>query len=164
MAQQATLFAQPHRNECVFSECRRYRYSLRRVVNPVGAGVCLWVMANPSVADEYRLDPTLTRCADYTERWGFAEMLVVNVRAWVSTDPDAVPDDPLAIGPGNWITIAAAVAEADVVVCGYGKLGGALGVEALELIPASSPLRQPCAARYRRPARRGRGNRDTTLY
>ncbi len=135
------------RNECVFSPCRRYRYLLRRIINPnyqlrdilgqpAAKGVCLWIMANPSIADEHRLDPTLTRCCDYTTRWGFSEMRIVNVRAWVETDSDKVPEDPLAIGPENEQHIRQQATEAELVVCGWGKLGGELGRRTLELVRA----------------------------
>jgi hypothetical protein len=135
---QAALFTDyAQRNECVFSPCRRYRYLLRRVVQPPQAGprgVCLWVLANPSIADEFQLDPTLTRCAAFTKAWGYSEMRVVNVRAWISTDPAAVPADPEAIGPNNWEHIAYQAGAADLVMCGWGKLGGELGRKVLSLL------------------------------
>lgn len=132
---QAALFISPPRNECVFSPCRRYRYLLKRIVDRKATkGICLWVMANPSIADEYKLDPTLTRCADYTERWGFAEMRVVNVRAWVETASAKVPAGLLAIGPDNFQHVMDQALDATLVVCGWGKLGGDLGLEMLHAI------------------------------
>lgn len=121
------------RNECVFSDCRRYRYVLSRKLGK-GSGVCLWVLANPSKGNEFDLDPTLTRCADYTERWGFSEMRVVNVRAWVSTDPKGVPADPLGIGPENDGHIIEQAALAGRVICGWGALGGERGRRVLQLL------------------------------
>lgn len=121
------------RNECVFSPCRRYRYVLKRRLDR-GIGVCLWVMLNPSIADEFRLDPTLTRCADYTERWGFGAMHVVNVRAWVATDPKDVPTDPLAIGDDNDNHIIEQAANAKLVVCDWGALAGERSAHVLKLI------------------------------
>jgi hypothetical protein len=132
---QIAMFSHQTRNECVFSPDRRYRYLLKRVVNPLGSkGVCLWVMANPSVADEEKLDRTLTRCARYALDWGYSEMRVVNVRAWVSTDPKGVPADPEAIGPENWSHIVHHATAAQLVVCGWGKLGGELGRKVLALL------------------------------
>lgn len=135
MAEQAQLFARPQRNECVFSPCRRYRYLLRRVINPTAKrGICLWLLANPSVADEYDLDPTLRRCADYTERWGFSEMRVVNVRAWIETESDKVPDDESAWGPDNLAHIMQQADQADLLVCGWGRLGGERALTILEWV------------------------------
>lgn len=129
-----------HRNECVFSSCHKYRYLLKRVINNSGAGICLWIMANPSIADEFRLDPTLTRCLDYTTRWGFSEMRVVNVRAWIETESAKVPVDPLAIGPDNFDHVIEQANLADTVICGWGKLGGELGRFMLRAIrPVAHP-------------------------
>lgn len=131
---QLPLLATEPMNECVFSPCRRYRYSLRRKIND-RASVCLWVLANPSVADEFDLDPTLRRCADYTERWGFGEMRVVNVRAWVETDSDLVPeDDSIAIGFDNGRHVIENARGANLIVCGWGNLGGAAGLRCLQLL------------------------------
>ncbi len=143
------------RNECVFSPCRRYRYVLKRKLGS-GAGVCLWVMANPSVADEFRLDPTLTRCADYTAQWGFGAMHVVNVRAFVSTNPKGVPSDPIAIGPDNDGHIIEQAAHAKLVVCGWGRLAGERHTQVLKLL---SPYCVPHALK-----RNGDGSPSHPLY
>ncbi len=133
---QAPLFAPPVRYPCVFSDCGRYRYSLRNVLEPaVGAGIVLWVMANPSIANQTELDPTLTRCERFTRAWGFAEMRVVNVRAWIATDPKDVPkDDAIAIGFDNGMHIIENARTAQLVVCGWGKLGGSAGLRCLQLL------------------------------
>lgn len=51
----------------------------------------------------------------------------MNVRAWRSTDPKAVPPDPVAIGPENDDLIREIVSRAALVVGGWGKLGGIRG-------------------------------------
>jgi hypothetical protein len=109
---------------------------LRNVLEPAsGAGVVLWVLANPSVANQTELDPTLTRCERFTRAWGFAEMRVVNVRAWIATDPKAVPkDDAVAIGFHNGAHIIENARTAQLVVCGWGKLGGSAGLRCLQLL------------------------------
>lgn len=131
MANQQTLFARAHRNRCVFSPCRQYRYVLQRWLKhepepPVGEfrSVCLWLMANPSVADEHDLDPTLTRCAAYSLAWGYDEMRVVNVRAFIATNPALLPADPEAVGPDNLKHVIEQAAACTMLVCGWGRLGG----------------------------------------
>jgi hypothetical protein len=138
VAEQAQLFARPRRNECVFSPCRRYRYVLQRWVGPGAPPArghrtsCLWLLANPSIADEYALDPTLTRCAAFTRSFGFDEMRVVNVRAFIATDPANLPLDPTAIGPDNLDHILDQAVHANLLVCGWGRLGGSLAWEVLD--------------------------------
>jgi hypothetical protein len=117
-------------------EDRRYRYFLEW---PAGgkAGSVLWVLANPSTADASKTDPTIAKCIRFATRWGLAWSRTVNVRAWRATDPRDVPADPLAIGPENDEWIARAVREAELVVCGWGKLGGARGLDVLRVIRAA---------------------------
>jgi hypothetical protein len=51
-----------------------------------------------------------------------------------------VPPDPLAIGPHNATHLAALCKQADLVVCGWGKLGGAMGPSTLELIRSTGKV------------------------
>jgi hypothetical protein len=117
-----------------FSPCRRYRYLLAWPTGVENDRIALGVFANPSVATPEALDPTLTRWLDYCRRWGFGWSYTGNVRAWRETNPKLVPPDPEAIGPCNddWIKFAATRAE--LVLCGWGKLGGAQGNYTLELL------------------------------
>lgn len=145
MGAQLSLIAT--RNECVFSPCpdcgsvprcgckaqRVYRYLLKRRLH-LASPALLWVLANPSVADDFRLDPTLTRCADYTEQWGFGEMRVVNARAFISSKPKLVPKGSVAIGPDNDNHIIEQAAQAQLVVCGWGALSGGRSAHVLKLI------------------------------
>lgn len=109
-----------------FSPCRRYRYALWRRWNS-DRKMAMWLMLNPSIADETRLDPTLRRCRGFSEREGCGGMVVANLFALVSTDPRGLNkvDDP--IGPDNDATISAlltgrhsAVDGELAVICGWG--------------------------------------------
>jgi hypothetical protein len=51
----------------VFSEDRTLRYELRRSCG-LGGGTVMWVMFNPSMADEEVNDPTIRRVIDFEER------------------------------------------------------------------------------------------------
>jgi hypothetical protein len=121
----------------VLSACGRYRYSLTIPLESAG-GTCVFVLANPSTAivenGVFQSDPTVTRCMNYARAWGFGRVVVVNVRAWRETDPKKVPADPLAIGPENDEWICGLSATANLVVCGWGKLGGARGPKVLDVI------------------------------
>lgn len=117
-----------------FSECKRYRYMLAWPAKDGGHGVALFCLANPSTATAEQTDPTVARCIAYATRWGYGWCHVVNVRAWRETDPKKVPADPLAIGPLNDGVIADQVRHAQIVVAGWGKLGGRRGEEVLRLI------------------------------
>jgi hypothetical protein len=103
-----------------FSECRRWRYLLWRRWD-AGKPAANFLMLNPSTADEHQLDPTCSRARDYAERWGFGALIVTNVFAFRSTNPNKLRavEDP--VGPGNDAAIVRAAKEASLVVCAWGN-------------------------------------------
>lgn len=108
-----------------WSPCRRYRYTLRRpdlqgMFDPGFAAVA-FLLLNPSTATETEDDPTIRRCIGFARRWGFAELVILNVYALRSTDPAGLweVDDP--VGPENDAAIAEVAARVERIVCGWGK-------------------------------------------
>jgi hypothetical protein len=143
---QLSLIPQP-KPFAIFSPCmkhadceldcleRWYRYTLRWPTgNPVGKGTVLWALANPSTATHLKIDRTVARCIDYGWQWEYGWSGVVNARAWRETDSDLVPADPIGIGPDNDEYVFSMAKEAQLVVCGWGKLGGVRGKRMLEII------------------------------
>lgn len=124
-----------------FSPDRAHRYSLWRVWRP-SAGRVLWVMLNPSTADEVVLDPTIRRCVDFAKRWGYGGIEVVNLFALRSTDPAALYDHADPIGPENDRHIVEAAGRAKRVIGAWGVHGAHRGrapaVEAL--LAGTGPL------------------------
>jgi hypothetical protein len=118
----------------VFSSCKRYRYLLRWPANESGAGVALFILANPSTATAEKTDQTVARCIAYATRWGYEWCEIANARAWRETNPKLVPADPLAIGPENDEFVKAAAAAAGIVICGWGQLAGDRAPVLLDLI------------------------------
>lgn len=133
MKQQPLLGAQ-RKARAIYSPCKRYRYFLAWPTSADNDRAALGVFANPSTATALKPDPTVTRWIDYCGRWGFGWAFVCNVRAWRETDPKKVPADPLAIGPDNDYQIAHWAGQAEIVVCGWGKLGGDRASDVLALI------------------------------
>lgn len=113
---------------------RLYRYLLRYPTGVDNERVCLFVLANPSTATPEELDPTLTRCRGYAGRWGYGWVWMANVRAWRETDPKLLPFGSKALGPMNYYWLGEAVRSADIVVCGWGQLGGERARAVLEII------------------------------
>jgi hypothetical protein len=116
------------------SPCGLYRYFLAWPTGIDNDRACLGCFANPSTATRDELDPTLRRWLGYCRSWGFGWSWTVNARAWRATDPNDVPKDPFGIGPDNDAHILRHAAASDVVVVGWGKLGGARGHAVLDLI------------------------------
>ena len=104
-----------------------WRLTLRR---PFGVGPRVaFVMLNPSKATEDVNDPTVRRCVGYAQRWGFGELVVVNLFAFRATDPAdllkavRVHGLDFAIGLGNDDAIQLAAAGSKRVVAAWGTLG-----------------------------------------
>lgn len=103
-----------------------YRYRLDRhrdngLLEPEGTMV--FIMLNPSVADDQREDPTLTRCLGFAQREGFQRLVVVNLYAYVTPYPAVLADvveAGRAVGRLNDEYVVAAALEADLLVAAWG--------------------------------------------
>jgi hypothetical protein len=103
-----------------------YRYLLRRWWGP-GRAYLLWILLNPSTADDRSDDATLRRCLAFSRREGYDRLIVANLFAYRSTKPESlkVAIDP--VGPDNDFHLLQAMAGANQVVPGWGALGGLSG-------------------------------------
>lgn len=125
-------------SRCLLPYCegRRHRFLLKWPTGLNNNRVALGCFANPSTATPLELDPTLKRWLRYCQDWGFGWSWTVNVRSWRATDPADVPDDVLVNSRRNDRCIQQAALQAELIVCGWGKLGGSRGAEVLELLRA----------------------------
>ena len=115
---------------CVWSPCRRYRYWLRRDLRDLHTkrGPAVFVLHNPSTADEYRDDATVARCVRYARAWGCCSLIVVNRYAIRGTDPAVVIKEQDPVGPLNDTAISFAAKNAadngGIVIAAWGSFGG----------------------------------------
>lgn len=110
-------------NICVFSPCRKYRYSLFHIWDKDNPTYAMFIGLNPSTADENKLDPTLRRCAAFSKRWGYGGLVMTNIFAYRDTDPKIMKkqDDP--IGPDNNSILLECSKEASVIIAAWGNHG-----------------------------------------
>lgn len=108
---------------CQFSPCRLYRYTLWRNVSLFGGGLVQFIGLNPSTADENQNDPTVTRCMNFAEDWGYGVMCMTNLFAWRDTDPDKMKAAAEPVGRDNLRWLRDVAMEADLVVCCWGNDG-----------------------------------------
>lgn len=71
-----------------FSPCRSYRYSLCRDIEPRFERVMVCCGLNPSVADEEKPDPTITRVLKLARREQCRWLIMVNAYPFVATYPE----------------------------------------------------------------------------
>lgn len=109
----------------IFSACRRYRYRLWREWGDEPPAV--FIMLNPSTADEVDNDPTVERCERRARAMGYGGLRVANIFALRSTDPQALYTAADPVGPDNDAGILESVKGAGIVVCAWGGHGNLNG-------------------------------------
>ena len=115
----------------VFSDDERHRYLLWRefprdltTTDADETKFPVFLMLNPSTATHEVSDPTVTRCARFAARHGYASFQVCNLFSFRSTDPSGLLSARDAEGdPANLETILAVTEQADLVVCAWGTFG-----------------------------------------
>jgi hypothetical protein len=112
----------------VTEETAAFRYKLGRVFHraPSGnEGAVLFIMLNPSTATAEEFDPSVRRCAGFAVDWGYRKLLVGNVFAIRSTDPEILHDEdaPYSNGGGkkNNQALLDMAEKAELVVCAWGN-------------------------------------------
>jgi len=89
-----------HTAGAVFSKDRAYRYRLWRTLR-LGPKRVLFIMLNPSKAGAHESDMTVMKCVGFAERYGFDFVDVVNLYAFIATDPKQLWQAKEPIGPRN---------------------------------------------------------------
>jgi hypothetical protein len=96
-----------------------YRYLLARKWDGYKP-VVLFVMLNPSTADNITDDATIRSCVRLAARLGYGALEVVNLFACRATDPKHLPKASIARGPDNPRIVEAAIARHKTVICAWG--------------------------------------------
>ena len=105
----------------VFSPCKQYRYRLWRTWGEEPPAV--FVMLNPSTADEIDNDPTVERCERRARTGGYGGLRVANIFAFRSTDPSFLYGHSDPVGPDNDAAILESISGAGIVICAWGGHG-----------------------------------------
>ena len=109
-----------------FNPGRTHRYTLFRYWGDP-AHYCAFVGMNPSGADEVSVDRTVMKCCNFSARWGFGALYMLNAFALRATNSEELYLHSDPVGPENdrWIReIAGAAAR---IVVAWGKPGGEFG-------------------------------------
>ena len=128
----------------VFTACMGYRVKLWRRWKP-GLPMLMFLLLNPSTADEAVPDPTVTRCMARAFAMGYGGVYIGNIFALRSTDPAAlyVAADP--VGAHNDAALTEMARDAGAVIFGCGN-HGALKCRAVEVLKLLEPLGKPLMA------------------
>lgn len=141
-----SLFGLDMTKTAYLSPCQAFRYHLGRKwydTERTAAGSVLFVMLNPSTADDKLDDPTIRRCVWFARDWGYSSLDVVNLFALRATFPrqlykHAGPSG----GEENDKVISLCAEAASLIVAGWGVHGSHRGrdKEVLKLLRAARPV------------------------
>lgn len=107
----------------LFSEDRIYRYALWRLWDDEVAPV-MFIGLNPSTADETQDDPTIRRCINYAQSWGFGGIYMLNLFAYRTTTPYVLKGMGVEpIGRENDVNLLLYADKAGMVVAAWGNHG-----------------------------------------
>lgn len=110
---------------CV-SACGLYRATLQRGWDR-SKETAVFIMLNPSTADEREDDPTIRRCIGFARSWGCGSLLVVNLFQYRATDPKALLEAPSIYGhelnpPNSDAVIEWAMSHSSTLIAGWGAV------------------------------------------
>ena len=103
-----------------FSDDYKYRYKLGRRVQSGSKGTITWCILNPSTATAFLLDPTIRKCMEFSKRWNFSYMFVVNLFAYRATNPKELYKVKDPVGNQNWQNIREAFDSSEMIIVGWG--------------------------------------------
>lgn len=109
-----------------FSECHTYRYTLWRMWDETKP-FCLFIGLNPSTADETNDDPTIRRCINFAQTWGYGALCMANLFAFRATNPKDMLSHPYPIGDCNDSYLLMLSELAGITVAAWGTKGSHLG-------------------------------------
>ena len=123
----SSLLVRQHRiedcvSEAVYSPCETYRYSLTRTWDESGRKL-LFVMLNPSTADELRNDPTVERCERRARSLGFGAFRVTNIFAFRATSPNDLKKAKDPEGADNDEILEFMISWSDQIIAAWGVHG-----------------------------------------
>ncbi len=113
----------------VFSDDKQYRYRLERTFDEDLLKVA-FVGVNPSIADDLEDDKTITKCINYAKSWGYGGIVMVNLFAYVSTDPSALKniENPVGIDNDKHLKdVFNSPGTIGKIICCWGENGKLLG-------------------------------------
>lgn len=108
-----------NRKGAVISDDEQYRYRLWRLWD-IDKPALAFIMLNPSEADETENDPTLRRCIGYAKQWGYGEVILGNLFAYRTPNPDELEQQADPVGPANDAHLRDIAADADRIIAAWG--------------------------------------------
>ena len=108
------------KRHALLSKDKKYRYSLKRVWDNDKPKV-LFIMLNPSLADNYQDDPTIRRLIKFAKLYGYGGFYVGNLFSYITPYPSELLDKDLMFSKKNIHEIKKMTGLIKDVVYGWGN-------------------------------------------
>lgn len=105
-----------------FSKCKNYRYTLTRFWNKKLPHV-LFILLNPSTADESYDDPTNRRGMGFAKKWGYGGVVFCNLFAYRTPFPEELKKAKNPVGPENNKWLKKEAKNAELIISSWGNHG-----------------------------------------
>ena len=108
------------KRHALLSKDKKYRYSLKRIWDNDKPKV-LFIMLNPSLADDYQDDPTIRRLIKFAKLYGYGGFYVGNLFSYITPYPSELLDKDLMFSKKNIHEIKKMTGLIKDVVYGWGN-------------------------------------------
>jgi len=105
--------------EAKFCKTKQNRYFLKREWDN-SKGLLLYILLNPSVADEKKDDPTIRRLISFTSNFNYGGFLVGNIFTTITPNPKEI-DRSKGISDKNFDELLKLINKVDQIVYGWGN-------------------------------------------
>lgn len=117
------------KQNAILSPDKKHRYFLSRIWNDKpDKKIVLFIMLNPSMADQNIDDPTIRRIKSFSVNWGYDGVFVVNLNSYITSNPlHLISVDALKEAKFHYEKNFAQIKEAmqmecvKLIVCAYGN-------------------------------------------
>jgi|SRR5690606_33570747 len=121
-----TTYNEDKTGHAVFSADGKYRYELgRRLIIPQASRIAikrsLLIMLNPSDANAFEPDPTITRVCSFSRREKCTELTVCNLYSFISPYPEDLLKTNDPVGPYADFYLMNNIRSSDLIICGWGN-------------------------------------------
>ena len=105
--------------EAKFCEAKKNRYFLKREWDS-SKGLLLYIMLNPSVADDKNDDPTIRRLINFTKKFNYGGFLVSNIFTKITSNPKKL-DKSRGMTKTNFEKLLKLINKVDQIVYAWGN-------------------------------------------
>lgn len=106
-------------SKAIFSIDRKHRYLLERCWDDRKKKATV-IMINPSFADELKTDLSILKLMNFLIDHDYGTLRVVNLYAFISTDPSQLKKNPDAVGELNDQYIKESIENTDLIIIAWG--------------------------------------------